>query len=79
MDKVTKVGQLSIFRAERLGSGRLGGVFTGKIKDVKEEIAIKRMMKKKVRVDFSLCLKTNGNPNIITYYGTDYYSDVQFM
>ena len=80
MNRVEVVGNnLSIFRAESVGYGRFGTVFPGKIKDVKEEVAIKRMEKKKVRVDSSLYLKTNGNPNIVNYYGTDYSTDVEFM
>ena len=71
-----KIGtHFSILRAERLGIGRFGTVFPGKLKDVAEEVAIKRMEKTNVRVDFGLYVKANEHPNIITYYGTDYSRD----
>ena len=42
---VEKVGQLSIFRAERLGTGRFATVFPGKFQDVSKEIVIVRAPK----------------------------------
>ena len=75
---VEKVGQLSIFRAERIGTGRFATVFPGKFQDVSKEIVIKMMEKKKVQVDSILYLKANGKPNIINYYGID-STDGTFM
>ena len=75
---VEKIGtNFSIFCTERIGIGRFGTVFPGKLKDVVEEVAIKRMEKTKVRVDFGLYVKRNEHPNIITYYGTDYSRDAE--
>jgi len=78
--RVTEIGQLSIFRDERLGSGRFGSVFPGKFKDIEEEIAVKKMKKKEVVIDFSLYRKVNGHPNVIGYYGTECSTDAdEFM
>lgn len=68
---VQKIGRMNIFSAERLGTGRFGTVFPGKIKDVVEEIVIKRMKKDNIQVDSSHYVKTNGQSNIIEYYGID--------
>ena len=40
-----------------------------KLKDVEEEVAIKKMMRRNVRIDSSLYVKINGQPNVINYYG----------
>ena len=74
-----KVGQLSILLAERLGTGRFGSVFQGKFTNVAEEVAIKKMEKKKVQVDSSFYIKANGYPNIIGYYGTETMDGNEFM
>ena len=79
MDKIIQVGKLSIFRSEILGNGRLGNVFTGKLKNITEEIAIKQMKKRKVRIDSSLYTKANGQPNIVAYYATDHSTDIDFV
>ena len=42
-----------------------------KLKDVEEEVAIKKMMRRNVRIDSSLYVKINGQPNVINYYGID--------
>jgi len=77
---VEKVGRLTIFRAERLGTGRFGSVFPGKIKGFVEEVAIKLMEKKKFQIDSNLYVQVNQNPNLIRYYGTDYSTeDDKFM
>ena len=68
---VQKIGCMNIFSAERLGTGRFGAVFPGKIKDVVEEVVIKRMKKDNIQVDSSVYVKTNGQSNIIGYFGTD--------
>ena len=61
---------------ERLGSGRFGSVFPAKLKDVEEEVAVKKMKKKEILVDSSLYRKANGHPNVIGYYGTECSKDV---
>ena len=58
----------NVSRVKELGSGRFGAVILGKFKDFNEEVAIKKMEKKKVQVDSSLYLKANGQLNIINYY-----------
>ena len=73
------IDELSIFRSERLGTGRFGTVFPGKIKNVTEEIAFKRMEKKKVRVVSSLYIKANECLNIVNYYGTHESKDDEFV
>ena len=72
---MTEISRLSIFSDERLGSGRFGSVFPGKLKHVEEEIAVKKMKKKEVLVDFSLYRKADGHPNVIGYYGTECSTD----
>ena len=74
------ISRLSLLRDESLGSGRFGTVFPGKLKDVKEEVAIKKMAKIQVQVDTSLYFKLNGQPNVIGYYGIAYSTkDDEFM
>jgi len=70
---------MSIFRSERLGTGRFGTVFPGKIKNATEEIAVKRMEKRKIRVVSSLYIKANECPNIVNYYGTHESKDGEFV
>ena len=72
-DKVEQVGELSVFRAERLGSGRFDTiVFMGKHNErtAPEDLAVKKMDKGKIQIDSSLYIKANGQPNVIKYYGT---------
>ncbi len=74
------ISRLSLLRDESLGSGRFGTVFPGKLKDVAEEVAIKKMAKIQVKVETSLYSKSNGQPNLIGYYGIAYSSkDDEFM
>lgn len=75
---VERIGQLSIFHAESLGTGRFGTVFPGKFTGVAEEVAIKKM-KGNVHVNFDTYLKANGHQNIIGYYGTNYSMDHKFV
>ena len=79
MSSAVDIGRLNIFRAERLGSGRFGRVFTGKFKCFTEEIAIKRMRKRIVKVDSNLYLKANEHPNVIGYYGIECSTKRKFM
>ena len=76
---VKDIGWLNIFRDERLGSGRFGRVFTGKLKFVALDIAVKRMKKKLVKVDSNLYLKANEHPNVIGYYGIECSTKRKFM
>ena len=71
MSPMAKIGQLSILCAESLGSGHFGSVFPGKITNVVEEVAIKRMKKDEIEIDSSLYTRANGQPNVIGYYDTD--------
>jgi len=74
--QLENVGELSFSRADCLGSGRFGKVFTGKLNnDMK--VAIKRMEKEKTQVDSILLLKARSHPNIIDFYVTD-ESDIEF-
>jgi len=77
---VKYIGRMNIFSAERLGTGRFGSFyFPRKFKNVDGEVAIKRMDKKLARVDTTLYLKANGQPNIIYYYGTESTDQDEFM
>ena len=69
----------NVSRAKELGSGRFSAVILGKFKDFIEEVAIKKMEKKKAQVDSSVYLKANGQLNIINYYGTESTDDNEFM
>lgn len=69
------IGRLSLLLDEKLGSGRFGSVFPGRLKDVEEEVAIKKMEKSKILIDSNIYVKLNGKPNVIGYYGTDYSTD----
>jgi len=73
------IGRMSFFSAESLGSGRFGTVYPGKFQDFDEEVAIKKMRKKKVQVDSNLYVKTNGQQNIINYYGTEITEQDEFV
>ena len=66
---------MSIFLAESLGTGRFGSVFPGKLKDVREEVAIKKMEKERIQIDSNVYVKLNGQSNVIKYYGTDESTD----
>ena len=76
---VEEIGQSTVFLKERLGFGRFGSAFAGKLKHVAEEVAIKKMIKGNIQIDSSLYVKTIGQPNVIGYYGTEHSTDDQFM
>jgi len=70
---VEKIGELSVFHTERLGIGRFGtAVFIGKCNEITaaEDVAVKMMEKDMMRIDSSLYIRANGQPNVIKYYGT---------
>ena len=73
--RVKRLGKMSIFLAESLGTGRFGSVFPGKLKDVREEVAIKKMWKERIQIDSNVYVKLNGKSNVIKYYGTDESTD----
>ena len=73
------IGRMSFSSAERLGSGRFGTVYPGKFQDFDEEVAIKKRWKKNVQVDSNLYVKTNGQQNIINYYGTEITEQDEFV
>ncbi len=73
--RLKRFGKMSIFLAESLGTGRFGSVFPGKLKDVREEIAIKKMEKERIQIDSNVYIKLNGQSNVIKYYGTDESTD----
>jgi serine/threonine protein kinase len=75
MNRNVKSQLMKILLSERLGSGRFGTVFPGKLKDVPHEVAIKRMEKGRIRIDSGHYYKTNGHPNLIGYYGTNSTND----
>ena len=73
IDKVEKVGDLSVFHTERLGSGRFGTtVFIGKYNErtAAEDVAVKRMEKDTIQIDSKVYIIANGQPNVIKYYDT---------
>ena len=70
--------RLKILFAEKLGSGRFGSVFPGRLKNFTEEVVIKRMERENIRIDSSVYRKAKGQPNVIGYYGTNSTDDVQF-
>lgn len=68
-----KIDELSVFHAERLGTGRFGyGVFMGKYNQgiAAEDVAVKRVEKDQIKIDSILYLKANGQQNVVKYYGT---------
>ena len=73
--RVKRLGKMSIFLAESLRTGRFGSVFPGKLKDVREEVAIKKMWKERIQIDSNVYVKLNGKSNVIKYYGTDESTD----
>jgi len=70
---VEKIGELSVFHAERLGTGRFGtAVFIRNYNEgiAAEDVAVKRMEKDTIQIDSSVYIRANGQPNVIKYYNT---------
>ena len=77
---VNKIGELSVFCAKKLGYGQFGTVFSGKFTGVDEEVAIKRMEKrKKVHIDANVYHRANGQQHLIYYYGIELSPKDEFM
>jgi hypothetical protein len=73
-----RIGKLSFRRADSIGLGKQHcEVFHGKFENTLA-VAIKRMQKKRTKVDSTFYLNTNGHPNIIQYFCTE-DDDIEFM
>ena len=72
-----KIGELTFFRSDLIGSGRFGWVFRGKLTDA-VDVAVKRIEKRLVHVESKDYLMAHKHPNIIRYFATK-HKDVEFL
>jgi len=71
-------GRLSFMKVNYIGSGQFGKVFRGKYEKA-VTVAIKRMEKKKTKVDSRLYKLANDHPNVIQHYYTNKDEDFEFL
>jgi len=71
-------GSLTLRKVDHIGSGQFGKVFRGKYEKA-VTVAIKRMEKKKTKVDSRLYKLANDHPNVIQHYYTNKDEDFEFL
>ena len=68
--QLKRIGKLSFYKDERIGFGNFSSVFKGKFEDIKD-VAVKRLLQDKSRVNAMLLTEASDHPNIVQYVCTE--------
>ena len=76
-NKEKRIGKVILMLDDLVGEGRYGSVFKGKY-EAGKEVAVKRVVKNKTKVDLKLIEKIGLHTNIVFFYGTE-GNDPEYM